>query len=63
LLVAGILLGLFGLLVTSWNMMWEVPLFTLEGAWLWPLAVVPLVLSFLSLKRWRRGRRGETQTV
>jgi hypothetical protein len=49
----GILLGLVGLLTLWWNVAWRLSPFTLEGAWLWPLAIVPLVLSFLSFKRWR----------
>ena len=55
-LVAAILSGLFGLLVLNWNVMWGIPLSTLEGAWLWPLAIVFLVLCFVSLVRWRRTR-------
>ena len=60
LLAAAIVMGLFGLLVLNWNLMWSVPLSSLEGAWLWPLAIVPLVLSFVSFRHWRRARRGAT---
>jgi hypothetical protein len=48
------LLCLVGLFTLWWNIMWGTPLLSLEGAWLWPLALVPLVLSFLSFKHWRR---------
>ena len=51
--VLGIMLGLVGLLALLWNASWRLSPFTLEGAWLWPLAIVPLILSFLSFKRWR----------
>ena len=49
----GLLLGLVGLLTLWWNVMWGIPPFTLEGAWLWPLAIAPLILSGLSFKRGR----------
>jgi hypothetical protein len=58
-LLAAILSGVFGLLVLNWNVMWGVPPLTLEGAWLWPLAIVLLVLCFVSLVRWRRTRRAD----
>jgi hypothetical protein len=32
----------FGLGTANWIYMWGVPLFTLEGAWMYPLAIVPL---------------------
>jgi len=57
LLISAIVAGLFGLLVTYWNAMWGVPLTSLEGAWLWPLAVVPLLVSGLLFRGYRR-RRG-----
>jgi len=57
LLLAALLTGLFGLLVVNWNLMWSIPPATLEGAWLWPLAIVPLVVSFLFLRRWLALRR------
>lgn len=56
-LLLGIVTGVVGLLVLWWNLTWGVPLMTLEGAWLWPLAIVPLVLSLVSVRRWRRLRR------
>lgn len=54
LLISAIVAGLFGLLVTYWNAMWGVPLTSLEGAWLWPLAIVPLVVSALLIRGYRR---------
>lgn len=56
-LFGAVVSGLFGLLMLNWNLMWGVPLASLEGAWLWPLAIVPLVLSFVLFRRWRRVRR------
>lgn len=56
LLISAIVAGLFGLLVVYWNAMWGVPLTSLEGAWLWPLAMVPLVLSVLLFRGYRRRR-------
>lgn len=47
LLISAIVAGLFGLIVTSWNAMWGIPLTSLEGAWLWPLAIVPPLVSSL----------------
>jgi predicted membrane protein len=44
-------------LVLSWNLSWGVTPISLEGAWLWPLAIVLLVLSLLSFRGWRRARR------
>lgn len=59
LLISAIVAGLFGLLVTYWNAMWGVPLTSLEGAWLWPLAIVPLLLSGLLFRGYRRSRGSE----
>ena len=56
-LTATIVAGAFGLLVLSWNLSWGVTPISLEGAWLWPLAIVPLVLSFISFRGWRRVRK------
>jgi hypothetical protein len=50
----GVVLGLVGLLTLLWNVMWGIPPLSLEGAWLWPLAIVPLILSFWSFKHWRQ---------
>ncbi len=55
-LAAAIVMGLFGLLVSSWNLAWGVPLLSLEGSWLWPLAMTPLILSFLLFRGLRRTR-------
>jgi multisubunit Na+/H+ antiporter MnhB subunit len=63
LLSAWVLTGLCGLLVTQWNLMWGVPPLTLEGAWLWPLAIALLALSFLSFKRWHRARISDERTA
>jgi hypothetical protein len=52
LLLAAVVTGLFSLLVITWNLAWRVPLSTPEGAWLWPLAVVPLIGSSLLFRRW-----------
>ena len=57
LLLAAVVTGLFRLLVVNWNLMWGVPLTTLEGAWLWPLAIVPLIGSSLLFRRWLTTRR------
>lgn len=57
-LAAALITGLVGLLVVSWIVMWGVPPATLEGAWLWPLAVVPLVVSFLLFRLWLIAKRG-----
>lgn len=54
LLISAIIAGLFGLLVTYWNAMWGVPLWSLEGQWLWPLAIVPLVMSVFLFRSYRR---------
>jgi H+/Cl- antiporter ClcA len=54
LLISAIIAGLFGLLVTYWNAMWGTSLWSLEGAWLWPLAIVPLVVSLLLFRGYRR---------
>lgn len=58
-LSAAIVSGLFGLLVLIWNISWGFTPTSLEGAWTWPLAIVPLGLSFVSFKRWRRTRANE----
>lgn len=52
----GIVSLIVGLLALSWNVAWGVPLISLEGAWLWPLAIVPLIVSIVSIRRWRRSR-------
>ena len=59
-LLLGIITAIVGLLTLSWNMAWGVSLMSLEGAWLWPLAIVPLILSIVSVRRWRRIRRLES---
>jgi hypothetical protein len=41
-LIAAFALGVFGLLVLLWIVSWGVPLFTLEGAWMYPMAGVPI---------------------
>ena len=56
LLIAAIVAGLFGLLVTSFNATWGVPLTSLEGAWLWPLAIAPLVISALLIRSYWKSR-------
>lgn len=56
LLTAGVLLGAFGLLALVWNLSWGFTPNTLEGAWTWPTAIVPLVLSVLLFRCWRRMR-------
>lgn len=59
LLISAIVSALFGLLVTSWNVMWGTPLTSLEGAWLWPLAIIPLLTSGLLFRAYRRSRGSE----
>lgn len=54
LFISAIIAGLFGLLVTYWNAMWGTSVWSLEGAWLWPLAIVPLVVSLLLFRGYRR---------
>lgn len=44
-LIAMLTLGLFGLAVAWWIVMWGVPPFTLEGAWMYPLAAIPLIIG------------------
>lgn len=51
--LAGVL-GLFGALVTWSNVVWGIPLNSLEGAWLWPLAAVPLLSAALVGRAARR---------
>lgn len=46
----------FGALITMHNVAWGMPLTSLEGMWLWPLAIVPFVLVFLILRPARRKR-------
>ncbi len=43
--IAVVALGLFGLAAAWWIVMWRVPLASLEGAWMYPLAVVPLIAA------------------
>lgn len=64
-LIAAATLGVFGLAVASWILMWGVPPLTLEGVWLFPLAVIPLVMAaalIRSLRRPSRGRVGDQTT-
>ncbi len=50
-----VVFALVGLLTLLWiAVVGFPPIFTLEGAWLWPLGIVPLILSLVSFKRWRR---------
>jgi hypothetical protein len=58
-LSATIVTGLIGLQTLAWNVAWGVTPTSLEGAWLWPLAIVPLALSFISFRRWRQIRRAD----
>ena len=51
-------LGLFGAIAAWWNILWGVPPASLEGAWLWPLAVVPMAGAALAWKAARRRRAG-----
>lgn len=53
-LLLGLVTATVGLLALSWNVARGVPLMSLEGAWLWPLAIGPLILSIVSIRRWRR---------
>lgn len=55
-LLLGIITAIVGFLALLWNAAWGVPLASLEGAWLWPLAIVPFALSIVSVRRWRRSR-------
>jgi hypothetical protein len=63
LLLAAVVTGLFSLLVINWNLMWGVPLTTLEGAWLWPLAIASLIGSTLLFRRWLTTRRKDPNAV
>lgn len=53
-LMAAFVAGLFGLVITSYNVAWGLSLFSLEGAWLWPLAIGPLVLSVVLFRSYLR---------
>jgi hypothetical protein len=53
-LAAAVITGLVGLMVLQWNLAWGTDLFSLEGAWLWPLAIVSLFLAVVSFRSWRR---------
>lgn len=57
LLIAAIVAGIFGLLVGLWNVAWSLDVWSLEGAWLWPLCIVPLVTSLLLARAYVKGRR------
>jgi peptidoglycan/LPS O-acetylase OafA/YrhL len=48
-------LTVFGLLVVNWIAMWGFSPFTLEGAWIYPLAIVPLATVVILLWQKRRG--------
>ena len=55
-----LVLLLVGAAATWWNIMWGISPASLEGAWLWPLAVVPLSLGVVvwrSAINARRDRR------
>ena len=54
LLVAGLVSGLFGLVISLYNLAWGLSPFTLEGAWLWPLAIRPLLAAFFLFRSSRR---------
>lgn len=59
-----ILLGAMGLVTLWWMFAVGVPpLLSLEGAWLWPLAIVPLILSSLTFRHWRRLGDRSSQSV
>lgn len=51
LLIAVPVMVSMGLLFLTYNIAWAVPLWALEGAWLWPSAIVPLILAYLFLRR------------
>jgi peptidoglycan/LPS O-acetylase OafA/YrhL len=58
--MAGVL-GILGTGAACWIFAWRVPPFTLEGAWLYPMAIVLLVSAVLVKRRGRellRGSRG-----
>ena len=51
LLMAAPVMVLVGLSFLSHNIAWGLPLWTLEGAWLWPSAIVPLILAYFLFRR------------
>lgn len=52
-------LTLFGLAVVNWIAMWSFSPFTLEGMWIYPLAIVPLaIVAFMFASRRRSKREG-----
>jgi hypothetical protein len=57
LVMVGLSLGTLGLLTLSWAVMWRLPLLTLEGAWIYPLAFLSLSFSFLAFRAALRRRR------
>lgn len=54
LVIAAVALGVFGLAVASWILMWGVPPFTLEGSWMFPLAALPLIVALALFRTIRR---------
>jgi hypothetical protein len=57
-LIAATALGVFGLGVASWILMWGVSPFSLEGAWIFPLAVIPLIGAVALFRSFRRSSKG-----
>jgi hypothetical protein len=56
-LIAALALGLFGLAVVWWIPVVGAPsLFSLEGSWIYPLAVIPLIGSAALVRSFRRSR-------
>lgn len=57
LLIAALVAGTFGLLVGAWNVAWGLDVWSLEGAWLWPLCIIPLATSTWLVLIYVKGRR------
>lgn len=56
--IAALTLLVFGGLVASWIVMWDLSPFTLEGAWIYPLALLPLIVAGMLLKPRRPKKEG-----
>jgi hypothetical protein len=61
--MAATMLGLLGLAVGSWIVGWGVSPFTLEGAWMYPLAFGAFILAALFARKARRVIRSEDRAL
>lgn len=58
LLLCAFVAGLLSFFVLSFNISWGVSIWSLEGAWLWPLGLVPLIVSIALFRTLFRSRPG-----